>query len=514
MIKTVSRALVALATLASGQNTKPGLGFSLTQAGVNEAKNELTPLIFDHLHDLTIPEVDFDGGYLKNLVVNVPAPDVSNINIAFNDSTNGAELTASELTASMDGDFKFKEVITVKGGIKINIKKMSIDFEADMSNQASNPAYENAPFITLSKSIVTLKPDDIDVKLSGGLVSKIANVFVPLVKKTIVPGMIKTVEQKINDAITKKINPWLQANGTQLMIPYLAGVTLDVAQIGSGVTVSPDGYAYEEVNATFFNAEKVAASAFTPATFAVRDPAGKDFQGYLTDYVLNTAFEAGFSTGNTLDITYLLSHYLNLTVTTDTVGKIVPELLTKYGPGKAVGISGTFAKQCFSGFTTDGQNFNGSLAVTIVVDSEVAIQATFDAIDFLGNLYAKEGALYGGLTKSSVGTVADFTTTLGMTADQLQTEVQGFSDKYVSEINAKLAAGIVIPKILGLDVSDVEISSFDGYLGLGFSPTPAFFSQVHQAILFMQKEVASWDEMMNTPLELTFDGENFLFLQE
>jgi len=65
-------------------------------------------------------------------------------------------------------------------------------------------------------------------------------------------------------------------------------------------------------------------------------------QAYISDYVLNTAFEAGFLTGNTLDITYLLENYLNVTVTTDNLGVVIPEILTKYGSGKAIGLSGKF----------------------------------------------------------------------------------------------------------------------------------------------------------------------------
>jgi len=65
-------------------------------------------------------------------------------------------------------------------------------------------------------------------------------------------------------------------------------------------------------------------------------------QSYISDYVLNTAFEAGFQTGNTLDITYLLLKFLNVTVTTDNLGIVVPEILTKYGSGKAVSLAGKF----------------------------------------------------------------------------------------------------------------------------------------------------------------------------
>lgn len=53
-------------------------------------------------------------------------------------------------------------------------------------------------------------------------------------------------------------------------------------------------------------------------------------------------FDAGFTTGNTLDITYLLETYLNLTVSTDNIAVIIPEILTKYGSGKNVTIKGKF----------------------------------------------------------------------------------------------------------------------------------------------------------------------------
>lgn len=53
----------------------------------------------------------------------------------------------------------------------------------------------------------------------------------------------------------------------------------------------------------------------------------------------------------------------------------------------------------------------------------------------------------------------------------LQTTV----DTYVAQANDLLAAGIVIPTIEGIDVSDVELDFFDGYLSFGASVSPAFW---------------------------------------
>lgn len=48
-----------------------------------------------------------------------------------------------------------------------------------------------APKLKVQKSDITINPDDIDVTLSGSLVAKIASVFIPLFKSTIIPLVVK-----------------------------------------------------------------------------------------------------------------------------------------------------------------------------------------------------------------------------------------------------------------------------------------------------------------------------------
>ena len=202
-------------------------------------------------------------------------------------------------------------------------------------------------------------------------------------------------------------------------------------------------------------------------------------QAYISDYVLNTAFEAGFLTGNTLDLTYLLSKYLNVTVTTDNLGVIVPEILTKYGSGKAVGLAGKFSgTQTESKFTKEGQTLTGSLAVTVSVDNETAIQVEFDKFSLAAVLSSTNGAIFGNISESSVGTVSQFTTTLGITSDQFLSEVQGSVDTNIATLNQLLAAGVVIPQVAGIDISDLDLDFFDGYLEFGISVSPTFWRAV------------------------------------
>lgn len=173
----------------------------------------------------------------------------------------------------------------------------------------------------------------------------------------------------------------------------------------SGPVIQDDVFSMS-LNGTFFDAEKVQASEYSPVEFTVHDPAGKNLQGYLTDYVLNTAFESGFLTGNTLDITYLLDHFLSVDITTDNLGILIPEVLTKYGSGKVVGIKGNFAKaESQAHFVPGKASAQGNLAATITIDGEDAIVAEFDSMQGEGTINAKDGKIFGNLSTVSVGSI-------------------------------------------------------------------------------------------------------------
>lgn len=95
----------------------------------------------------------------------------------------------------MSADFSYKiAFMTVTGNADIVIKKMGVDIEIDLSTQPSTPSYELAPLLKVNKSIVNINPSDIDVSLSGSFVAKIASVFIPLIKGTIIPSIVTNIE--------------------------------------------------------------------------------------------------------------------------------------------------------------------------------------------------------------------------------------------------------------------------------------------------------------------------------
>jgi hypothetical protein len=478
MFKVVSKAVIALISTTSAA-ANPGFGGSITADGLNNAKNVIAPFIFKSLADIKIPEIDISGGKFTNLDIKIPQPDLSNVNMILDNAKNGIELNAKGISTAMTAAFEFKYIITVDGTADINVKNMLVDVELALGTQPGTPGSDLAPKLTVVKTNININPDDVDIQLHGGLVSKIANVLVPLIKSSLLPAIVTQIEDTVKELVENTIDADLAKYGSQITIPYLAGVTFDFGQYNNGPQVTKDSVLELSMNGTFFDIKKPESFAITPAVWPLRNPSGKTLQMYLTDYVVNTNLIAAFDTGNTLDITTLLQKFLNITVTTDNLGLAVPEILKKYGSGKPVAISGAFVtKPGAASFSNDVNTLDLNLAVTIKVDNEIAIQGQFDGISVAAILNSKNGKIFGEVSKTSICTLSNFKTSLGMTAAVFHAELQGLITAEATTLNTALAAGLVIPTVFGINVSDVEINTHPGYFEFGINATPATFLDI------------------------------------
>jgi hypothetical protein len=153
------------------------------------------------------------------------------------------------------------------------------------------------------------------------------------------------------------------------------------------------------------------------------------------------------------------------------VAEAIPEILSKYPSGAEVSLSGKFMGQ---------QSLQLYLLASLSVGGEVALEGEFDAIQLAGKLYGANGSLFGNIGTAKIGTVApdSFKTTLDLTADQLATKLTNLVDTNIATLNSDLAAGVPVPTIAGINISDFEISFFDGYTAFGLNVSPAFWQQV------------------------------------
>jgi len=313
------------------------------------------------------------------------------------------------------------------------------------------------------------------------------------------------------------VNPDLAKYGSSVDIPYLAGLNFDFAQMKGGPTVTSDSILELQMDGTFTDSNHPEVYSITPAAFPIRETSGLTAQGHLTDYVLNTLMKAALDTGNAIDISKILSG-LGQTITTDEVGVAFPQILTKYGSGKACSISAGLVKSAgVAAFTGNVDSISDLYAAVVLkVGNETAIEATLNAAGIAGLLNAKSGKLYGNFSTHTIGTVSDFKTTLGLTQDSFETQLQAFVDTSFTKINSDLKAGSAIPTIMGIDVSDLELNTSNGWVEAGINVTPKTFLDLQDAWGSYKEEVDRIDAGFYKTQKwgsMTFNESEGLFLQ-
>jgi hypothetical protein len=205
MYKKISLAVLALlATSVEAKN--PGFGGSITQTGVNNAKNVITPVIFKYLKDIQIPEIDISGGKFTNMDIHIPQPALDDINLTMDSANTAIELNAMKIETTATSDFTFKYIIKVNGQADITIKNMSVDAKLGISTQDSAISGDVAPKLIVDTLKVNIDPKDVDVKLSGGSVAKIASVLIPLIKNSLIPTIVDTVQTKVKTLIETTVD--------------------------------------------------------------------------------------------------------------------------------------------------------------------------------------------------------------------------------------------------------------------------------------------------------------------
>lgn len=236
------------------------------------------------------------------------------------------------------------------------------------------------------------------------------------------------------------------------------------------------------VNGTFYNVNHTAATKYPdPVPFAVRNPSGRTLQGHLSEYTINTAAEAAFTSDNTLDVSYILKQILNINVTTTNLGTVLPQLITKYGDNVTISMRGKcITKPSYVTFTEGHNEVNGWLAISGIVGEEEAFYGEFNAGKAAAAIHtASDGTIFGNIATLSIGTLVPGTyrNKIGVTAAQMQTQLQTLVTAWATEANVNLKAGTLVPEIFGI-TGLIELNFSAGMVEAGIDATPTTFQQV------------------------------------
>jgi len=116
--------LLCVTTLVASVSAVDGAGLavSVSQDGITDSKDIIVPYIFGMLKNVSIPDLNSSGLFLKNASISLPAPGKEDINITNVAAKNEIKLDADNIHFVMKADFEFKHsIFDVKGKIEIDV---------------------------------------------------------------------------------------------------------------------------------------------------------------------------------------------------------------------------------------------------------------------------------------------------------------------------------------------------------------------------------------------------------
>jgi hypothetical protein len=132
----------------------------------------------------------------------------------------------------MEGDFVYKFfMMDITGKAYVNMSDMSFDLEVNLTTQDGERPGQSAPAVKLLNIDINVDPDNVDVRLEGGMVARIAELFTELFKKEILTLVIANTEKEIETIINVDVNADLRKFGSEVFIPELDYLKFDYSVV-------------------------------------------------------------------------------------------------------------------------------------------------------------------------------------------------------------------------------------------------------------------------------------------
>jgi hypothetical protein len=210
---------------------KPGFTVSTSLHGLNQLTHHfLGPYFFSRSEWFPLPdEFPFSGGKVKDVEVLLLQPKDLQKDIKFDIDTKNKtiRMNGHRMYAQMRGNFTFTFMyVEFSGQVYSNVSDMTVIADSRL-RAVPDETGRLAPQLEIVNLEIEIDPNNIQVKLEGSVVAKIAEVFTEIFKNKVAGKVVEASKQEVYRVVDRDVNKKLLIYGTHDEVPGFESLFFD-----------------------------------------------------------------------------------------------------------------------------------------------------------------------------------------------------------------------------------------------------------------------------------------------
>lgn len=246
--KTLLLLVSALASTTSAIQAGAAAGMDLEL--IKNIKNYVMPSIIADINALSLPRIDYNGGYVEELKFAFHLKSNDSVDFSFDPAKNAVVFTAHDISGAITGKFKQRLLlVSARGKFEADFKDggISIHIAVPLHSQLLNGRV--IPKIEVQDFNIGFSTSKIKIRIWGGFLADIGDLFIGLFKHTIIRSIAKGINTKVPPQLNTAIQSYLVASNG--FLPLYDGLAFDFQVPVDPVMTNETLGLY--LNATFFN---------------------------------------------------------------------------------------------------------------------------------------------------------------------------------------------------------------------------------------------------------------------
>lgn len=467
--------LLVVSLLGSSSAIHAGAAAGMDLELIKNIKNYVMPSIIADINALSLPRIDYNGGYVEELKFAFHLKSNDSVGFSFDPARNAVIFTAHDISGKVTGKFKQRLLlISARGNFEADFKDggISIHIAVPLHSQLLNGRV--IPKIEVQDFNIAFDTSKIKISIWGGFLADIGDLFIGLFKGVIIRSIASGINTKVPPQLNTAIQSYLVASNG--FLPLYNGLAFDFQVPADPVMTNETLGLY--LNATFFNQSLgYSVPMASPISDVALDFSHKnlitvDTSRYTIDSLLLTVQKTGLLDTNITQATLGPVYgpaYLNTTF----ADSMLYGLIAKYGRDQpmALRIDTPVAPNSF--FKPGELGLDVTFDVWVYVREELAVRI---------RVINAEGAIAVNLTDGNMTIQLDelyftdtqvFDSQLGpLNIDEERVVINWIIEMSLPIINSYLGKGIQLPdEFFGIiRIRDAFFEAMDGYVRVGIVP--------------------------------------------